>query len=255
VSDYASEAGHWYDRDGTPRYTITDKNGKERNTTLRDARKHGWFPSFSAAEEYAFKPQLQNWITKHVLFTSEALPRREGEELEDWAKRVILASRQKRDEAPDRGSLIHGCIEKNLTGRSDYPKDYEPHVNGAKAALDSWCGLTNLGLEKSFAHPLGYGGKVDAHKPGFVNDWKTKEFTQDNLPDVWPNHFRQLAAYRHGLGMPTARCAITYISTSVPGLVHLVEVQQSDLEYGWESFRALLEIWKIEKNYRPEKGT
>jgi hypothetical protein len=36
----ASESNHWYTRDGIPQYTIVGKNGKERNTTLRDAREH-----------------------------------------------------------------------------------------------------------------------------------------------------------------------------------------------------------------------
>ena len=32
------ETGHWYDKDGNSQYTIVGANGKERNTTLRDAR-------------------------------------------------------------------------------------------------------------------------------------------------------------------------------------------------------------------------
>ncbi len=37
---------HWYDTDGNPHYEIEGKTGI-RNTTLRDARKHGWVPSVS----------------------------------------------------------------------------------------------------------------------------------------------------------------------------------------------------------------
>ena len=39
MSNYKSEAGHWYDHEGKPMYTIVGVNGKERNTTLRDAKK------------------------------------------------------------------------------------------------------------------------------------------------------------------------------------------------------------------------
>lgn len=36
---YKAEAGHWYSKEGEPKYTIIGANGKERNTTLRDAKK------------------------------------------------------------------------------------------------------------------------------------------------------------------------------------------------------------------------
>ena len=36
---FTSESGHWYTQEGEPMYTIIGANGKERNTTLRDAKK------------------------------------------------------------------------------------------------------------------------------------------------------------------------------------------------------------------------
>ena len=38
------EGGHWYTRTGAPMYTVKGANGKERNTTLRDARKYDLVP-------------------------------------------------------------------------------------------------------------------------------------------------------------------------------------------------------------------
>ena len=35
---FKSESGHWYTQEGEPMYTIIGANGKERNTTLRDAK-------------------------------------------------------------------------------------------------------------------------------------------------------------------------------------------------------------------------
>jgi hypothetical protein len=255
MADYASEGGHWYWPDGRTAYEMPNKSkpGEMRPTSLLDARKLGLYCSFSAAEEFAYKPQLRNWEIEQCLYSSEALPRRDGEGQKAWAKRVIMASKEERAKVPELGSAIHAAIEKDLLKQYDYPREYAKHVNSAKAALGGWCGLTMLGIEKSFAHALGYGGKVDVHKPGFVADFKTKtDFTSDGRPPaVWPNHFRQLAAYRHGLGMPTARCAIIYVSTTEPGLTRLIEIDEADLRYGWESFQALLAIWKIEKNYDP----
>ena len=34
-----AESGHWYTQEGEPMYTVIGANGKERNTTLRDAKK------------------------------------------------------------------------------------------------------------------------------------------------------------------------------------------------------------------------
>ena len=44
--------------DGTPAYTIVGKNGKERPTTLRDARQHGLLPSVSGIIR---SPQRPRW--------------------------------------------------------------------------------------------------------------------------------------------------------------------------------------------------
>ena len=35
------ESEHWYDKTGEAAYTVVGSNGKERNTNLKDARKHG----------------------------------------------------------------------------------------------------------------------------------------------------------------------------------------------------------------------
>ena len=44
---FTSESGHWYSQDGEPMYTLIGANGKERNTTLRDAKSLGLVPSKS----------------------------------------------------------------------------------------------------------------------------------------------------------------------------------------------------------------
>ena len=48
MTKHKSESGHWYDKEGEPRYTIIGANGKERNTTLRDAKKKGYVPSVTS---------------------------------------------------------------------------------------------------------------------------------------------------------------------------------------------------------------
>ena len=73
----ASESQHWYDRQGNPMYTVIGKNGKERNTTLRDARTMNLVPSVTTILNVAAKPALNVWLQRQVLmacllYTSDA---------------------------------------------------------------------------------------------------------------------------------------------------------------------------------------
>jgi hypothetical protein len=260
LNAYASEAGHWYLPDGTPFYTYTNKYGEEKNVTLRQARPKLAVPSYSMISGCAAAPQLDRWKINQVLLAGAALPRDDFEGDQAWMDRVLARSRETSETARDLGTIIHGCIEKHLCGES-VPVGYGEYVLGAIEGVDMWCGLEGIRPERSFCHPLGFGGKCDVHKKpsidlndthnGYVADFKTKDFTADRLPDVYDNHFMQLAAYREGFEMPQARCAIIYVSTAVPGLTHLVEVEQAELERGWGMFCALLTYWQHKNRYFP----
>ena len=64
---FTSESGHWYAQDGEPMYTIIGANGKERNTTLRDAKSLGLVPSVTTILGMIAKPSLENWKINHAL--------------------------------------------------------------------------------------------------------------------------------------------------------------------------------------------
>ncbi len=74
-----SESGHWYTIDGKPKYTIVGKNGKERNTTLRDARKLNLVPSVTTILDVAAKPGLVNWQVNQGIQAALTLPRKVDE--------------------------------------------------------------------------------------------------------------------------------------------------------------------------------
>lgn len=253
----AAEGGHWYRLDGTPCYEIKRSDGTMRPTNLRDARKLDLVPSVSGIMKMAAADPLTRWKIRQHLLTSAAMPRQGGEDTESYIARILAETRQRLSEAPDTGTAIHACIEKDLCGQT-YDPNFQPHVDGALRKLADWCGgLDGIESEKSFAHILGYGGKVDIHKKletGFVADFKSKDFDEDSLPDVWDNHAWQLSAYRKGFNMPDARCAIIFVSTKVPGLTHLVEIAQDELERGWEMFKLLLRFWQLKNRYIPAKG-
>jgi hypothetical protein len=107
--------------------------------------------------------------------------------------------------------------------------------------------------EKSFGHHLGYGGKCDLMaKPingqgtGFIVDFKTKDTDLDKV-DVYFEHEMQLAAYREGLGLPNARCAIVFVNGTT-NQVKLIEIEEPQLQKSWECFQHLLRVYQIKNN-------
>jgi len=244
----ASEGNHWYTRDGVPRYTVMGVNGKERNTTLRDARKEGLVPSVTTILNVAAKPALTQWLQKQVLLAALTLPRRPIESEDDWIARIMEDSKEQGRSAADLGTDIHASIQAFYEGQSN--DRHQDHVRGCVDALQAHFGHQAWVSERAFGHELGFGGKVDLHVQNIVADVKTKDFGPDDKIEGYDEHLMQLSAYRVGLAMPTARCANVFVSRSVPGLVKVLEWDQADLERGWKMFVALLSFWQMKNQHK-----
>jgi hypothetical protein len=246
----ASESNHWYTRDGVPRYTVIGKNGKERNTTLRDARAENLVPSVTTVLNVMAKPALIQWLQKQVLMAALTLPRIEGEPEVDYIDRIMVDSKEQGRAAADAGTDIHASIQGFYDG--EVVTRHEAHVKGTVNALETFFGQQPWIAERAFGHSYGFGGKCDLHSvvgDGIVADVKTKEFTDKDKVDAYDDHLMQLAAYRVGLGIPNARCANVFVSRSVPGLVHVQEWSQEDLSRGWEMFCSLLKFWQLKNQH------
>jgi hypothetical protein len=233
-----SEAGHWYTQLGEPAYRIIGKNGVERNTRLTDARERGLVPSVTTITGLLAKPGLNNWLQQQVLLAALTLPRADGESEENWLQRVMSDARSTGREAADRGTRLHGVLEEYYQGKNLVFPDFVHNVN---TALESHFGTNHVWeAERSFAFG-GYGGKVDLIAANIVVDFKSKE---GDLGKITPYHeqIMQLAAYRQGLGLPTARCANVYFTES--GDVRLIEHSEQDLADAWECFQYLLAFYR-----------
>jgi hypothetical protein len=247
VKEKVQENGHWYTKDGTPAYTTVGKTG-ERATTLRDARKLGLLPSVTTINGMLSKAGLDTWKQQQVLLAALTLPRMEGEPEADWLARVMQDSKATGREAAERGTAIHAIIESYFD--QVYMPEKPPYLDAIDSTLKSAFGEQLWLPEKSFGHPLGFGGKCDLMaKPvngkgdGFIVDFKTKD-TDLNKVDVYFEHEMQLAAYREGLGVPVARCAIVFVNGTT-NQVKLIEVEQDRLQKGWECFEHLLRVYQI----------
>ncbi len=251
MAEIAKESGHWYDPvTGEPRYTYINNKGKEKKTTLREAKRYGWMPSVTEVIKILPKWGLIEWQKKQVLMSALTLSRKDSEPDEAYITRIMADANEQARQAREKGIAIHGAIECHFLGQM-IETEYVPYVAAVISCLQERFGSDfrqHCEPEKSFACPEGFGGKVDLHSRSlnFVLDFKTKEFTEETKKLAWDEHAIQLNAYRRGLGMPDAMMLNCFVSTSVPGLVRLVE-QDGDNEYYWNVFLKALELWKILK--------
>jgi hypothetical protein len=240
VKENISESGHWYLPNGSPAYTIIGKStGRERPTTLADARKLGLLPSVTTIINTIQKAGLDTWKQQQVLLAALTLPRLPDEPESDWLTRVMQDSKATGREAAERGTQIHGVIEAFYEGV--YIPELPTYVRAVETAINEHFGSQLWVSEKSFARG-GYGGKCDLIAKNCVIDFKTTEKDLDKL-DYYFDHQMQLAAYRQGFEMPTARCAIVYVN-ALQNKAKLVEIPEDDLRIGWDCFTHLLAFYR-----------
>jgi hypothetical protein len=232
------ESGHWYDKNGNPAYTYINKKGEEKNTTLREARKLNLVPSVTTILSCAAKPGLENWKAQQVLMAALTTDRKPDESEQEYISRIIADANEQALKAREKGTLIHAFVQ---SGFEDVPLAAEAarFYLSAKAELEKVCNETWI-CEKSFATER-YGGKADLHSPNYLIDFKTTDKTIDGLK-LWDEHYYQLAAYRHGLGIPKAVCGILYINSNTAES-KLIFAEESELEKGWKCFNALLDYY------------
>lgn len=246
----ASESGHWYDgKTGEARYTIIGANGKERATTLRDARKFGYVPSVTTVSKIMDKPALGTWLQKQVLMAALTLTRTTEETDEQWIDRIMEDSKAQGKAAAERGTAVHGAIERAIQG--DAQSEYLTHIQGVTDALkaigiDLYAGKP----ERSFAHSDGFGGKIDWSDTTTVIDFKTKDAIGDKAGEdfVYDEHPMQLGAYAYGLGIVAPRCVNVFIGVNDAKVV-IHEHDAVSVERGLRMFKLALALWKEKNNY------
>ena len=240
---------HWYDAvTGAPRYTTTGKNGKERNTTLRDAKSNPGtlVPSVSTINSQLSKSGLNTWFQTEAIKAASENPRGFQEEEKDYISRILELSKRKSQDAMARGTLIHDFIESFYN--QDYLPDMPTYVRIVDDAITAHFGTQLWIPEQSLVNQEGYGGKCDLYcKPrhdftGVVIDFKTTEKSPGDLTP-YTEHITQLAAYREVLA-PNARCANVYINGTT-NEVSIYEHDEQSLRDGYEIFLNLLKVYKL----------
>lgn len=293
-SQIATEAGHWYLSDGTPYYTTPRRSGprmgEPRPVSLRHDRalmlSLGVVPSSTGITRQLDAPALNAYRERHVFEATLRWIQRvdadalsalriaplEALDLKTLFKTIREDSQTHRKEAAERGISLHGAIESILRGDNPAEK-WRPHCEKLWDTLAQYgIGLSDGESERSFAHPLGYGGKCDWHEKasdighwnngpvsgyGVVIDFKSKdEIALDERGKLvnqlaGDEHAMQIASYANGLGIPHARGINVFVGES-DRRIWIHEWSASELRRGWKMFQLLLRIWKIKNNYYPK---
>lgn len=254
MASVAKESGHFYKPDGTPYYDVPNKSrpGESRPATTRDALKVGAEPSVSTVLKVAAAPQLTKWLIEQALDAALTLPRLPGESLDAFKARALRDSQEQSKKARDRGTELHGAIERHCQGLP-YDEQFGPHVRTVTAALaEVGIDLMSGEPERSFCVPGMFGGKIDASSPEWVIDFKG--IADDKLEGRlgYDEHIRQLAAYDvgsvGGSGHPARRLINVFIARESGG-VRLKEWTNAEARHAYEEFLCLLRFYRLTKGF------
>ena len=251
---------HFYGRDGSSQHTIIGKNGKERTTSIKDARELGLVPSVTTIMDVQAKPALMVWLQNQITEAAwQCIKSGHPTDEVDYKRHLINTSKQIGEKAAKRGNEIHDAMEgyfKDTNSETNVVKelDYiEPAIRLIHEAFPYYTWYP----EQSFCHESGFGGRIDLWGTDnngnyVIIDFKTKDKT--DLKDFvqYDEHRIQLAAYQLGLRLPTnTRRFNLFISVNekTPGLCKLVECTEFSRYLGW--FSALHRVWVIKNKYDP----
>ncbi len=265
----ASEQGHFYDRKtGAAIYEVamTSKSGM-RPTNIGDARKLDLVPSVTYVLNCMAKPGLEAWKAKQLLEASLTLPRKQGENLDAYAKRVIEDSKAQGIAAADRGTQLHKAIEDYIRG-TIAPEWKEHLIVLDKTLMQHGIDIHAGQPEHSFSasiNGLFYGGKIDYHanhvygiEQGILCDFKSKDKIEDKKQMVWDEHLMQLAAYGYGVfGVVTSKRDWKWDSFRALNVfvgcndmeIRVFEHKPEDMERAFSMFQDILSFWSKKNRF------
>ena len=244
---------HWYDLEGEARHTILSAKGQPRPTTLRDAKKFGWFPSVTTVMKVLAAPELDRWKQQQVLMASLTLPRNPEESDDEYCSRIMTDAFRQVEDAADLGTQIHKALENHFQGEA-YDSAMEEYV----APVKKWVAdnnVTFLKHELRLVNPeVGYAGTTDAliQKDGVLHvlDYKSRKTKPDFKITPWGKEPMQIAAYSKIAG--ATRGVNLYISTTEPGRIGEAWYDEETIKSEYEAFTYVCKLWQHTNNYKPK---
>ena len=262
--------GHFYYRDGTPAYTVPYANGKPgKATTVPDARKIGLVPSSTGivgVAKYAGPPSSwMIWNHLNVAYDHIGL----GLERNQWIAATKSKCAETLEEQGDLGTKIHDVCER-ITREEPVTADELALLPDGFDGFHEWwfdSGMTWVETEFPFAHPMGYGGRIDLiadDKDGrtIVLDYKTQDTKGKPVSRLVyrDSHPIQLVSYLEGykymisldmmfVHKPILRTVI--VSRDEPGRIEQYDWPEDEMPEYWNEFKRRLGCWVFHNKYDP----
>lgn len=241
---------HWYDRYATPKHTIVGADGKERDSSLRDARKHQWLYSYSTVSSVVNKPGLNIWDKRTLLDVVEKYPNLVGKG-DKWKETLIAMNDKENSKYRVRGHEIHQAFETFYkTGEITEASYICPVIN----LIEEMYSPIQTVSELVFAHPEGYGGTIDliVNTPDgkYIIDFKTKSVDSPGTKELQEDFAMQLGAYRSAL-TDVIGCVNILVSVTKPGMFYHHMWSDSQIDKGYDCFKCLLQYCKVKNDYDP----
>lgn len=255
---------HWYDSTGAAKHTVESAKGELRPTTLRDAKKHGWLPSVTTFLKVFANDGLVTWQRTQDILAAITLPRKEGEDDQAFAARVVEDSEAYMYKKAAWGTKVHAVVEQVNRDKSFQTMFGEPELNQVGATYNDWF---NANVDEVFGNELrlvnmklGYAGTCDIlykHKDGRVvlADYKTPDMKGKDKFKPYSKWGYQLGAYdmaafttKH---LPSVDDYQTILLPSDDfGRVYVHDWSQ---DKRWDTLKEMVELgiraWRIEKDY------
>ena len=247
-------SGHWYDAEGRSAHVIIGANGKERNTTVSDARKIGLLPSVTSIIGILDKPQLTSWKIEQAIMSSLTLPKEADETLEEYARRVVKDSKESTTKAAEHGTKMHTEMENILLGRACSTDEVlKPYIETFKKWADAniektyWCEKGLVGA--------GYAGRCDAYVRlkgigDAIIDLKNRKVNPKYDP-FYDTDCAQLWAYRAAAENPQCACISVVLASNDPSSLKTKTWEDEELYQAGIAFCAMQKVWAWVKGYTP----
>lgn len=260
----SQETGHWYHTNGEPCHFMPKKDGSgNRQTTLRDARQLNLLPSVTTILKSLAKPQLMDWIIEQNVLAAVTTPRKEGETVDEFVKRIMAQdAKAETDAARDRGTEMHAAMELLFQGRgAEVAPEILPWVQPAYEAINIRRMRHYSATIESVIVGDGYAGKMDLQQIEqdgnlWLWDWKTCK----KLPScAYPEARLQLSAYAQAVFMKgemqpnQIRTGNVYISTVEQGKFVVCEHTEPWPDTYLRGFLPLLTHWCWATGYKPQQ--
>lgn len=249
--------GHWYNDAAESCHTIIGANGKERPTTLRDARKNGWYPSVSGILGVLDKGDLSDWKHRQITEAAFLTQPKPGEFPAAYHSRIMEAAFKQVGDAAEMGTRIHKAIEQHFQGET-----YDEALSVYVDAVDKWLLSNEVELIKQEIRLCncveGFAGTTDAlissSKGDGVLDFKTRKTKPGKPVEPYNTQVMQIAAY--GMtAIPNLNPigVNVYISVTEPGRIDDAWYSTDEVAEAWEMFKHCAALWRYTKGYDPRK--